>query len=253
MEGGPGGGFVVHLGMLAAIETTGDTCGVALFDGNRLVCELHAEITRSHDRLLAHLYKELLLVAGVAPTDVSRIAVSVGPGSFTGIRIGISFASGLALATGAVLIPVPTLEAIAYSLRHVAHICKRSRVLSLVPAGRDKLYASLYQITPEFVPLTMARAIAVKHIPTLLDENVLAAGPGALLLDPSCNDSIAEGAESLTASAVGRMGLYLHYNGAGKAPEEVTPLYIGAFVPVTQAKKGAMAPSSTSAFTTTDD
>ncbi len=246
--------------MLAAIETTGDTCGVALFDGNRLLCELHAEIPRSHDRLLAHLYKELLSVTGVAPADVKRIAVSVGPGSFTGIRVGISFASGLALATGAVLIPVPTLEAIAYNLRHVAHISNRSRVISLVPAGRDRLYAALYQITPEFVTLTKSRAIAVKHIPTLLDENVLAAGPGAKLLDRSCNDSIVLGSESLTASAVGRMGLYLHYHGSGKTPEEVTPLYIGEFIPLSRSKGEATGnrqqgeeTSSTPALTTSDD
>ena len=93
--------------MLAAIETTGDTCGVALFDDDRLVAELHAEIPRSHDRLLAKLFREALEIADARASEISVVAVSTGPGSYTGIRIGLSFALGLAMATGAGMIPVP--------------------------------------------------------------------------------------------------------------------------------------------------
>jgi tRNA threonylcarbamoyladenosine biosynthesis protein TsaB len=217
--------------MLAAIETTGDTCGVALFDGNALRAELHLEMPRSHDRLLAHLFQQMLELADAKPRDVKIIAVSNGPGSFTGIRIGLSFAMGLAMATGAQLIPVPTLDAIAYNVRYLGKVSHRTRVISVVPAGRDGIYATLYQINPEFQRLTETKAIPPHQLPPLVDENVFVAGPGAALIDGSCADSVAVDSERLTAQAVGRYGLYLHYHGIGTTPRDVRPLYISDFTP----------------------
>ena len=226
--------------MLAAIETTGDTCGVALFDGNALRAELHVEMPRSHDRLLAHLFQQVLEVAELKPADVRQFAVSIGPGSYTGIRIGLSFAIGVALATGADIIPVPTLDAIAYNVRSLAKVSHRTRVVSLIPAGRDGLYAGLYEIQPEFRKLTETKTIPVVQIPPLLDENVFAAGPGAAAIEGSCTDCVAVDSERLTAEAVGRHGLYLHYRGAGTSPKDVRPLYISDFTPVVKAKGGRM-------------
>ena len=212
--------------MLVAIETTGDTCGVALYDGNLLRAELHVEIPRAHDRLLARLYGEVVEIAGVEPRDVASYAVSIGPGSYTGIRIGVSFATGLALATGATIIPVPTLDAIAYNVRDLGRVGHRSRVISLVPAGRLGLYATLFEIQPDFRRLTETRTIPLDQIPPLLDENVFAAGPGARLIDGSCRDCVAIESETLTARAVGKRGIELRRSGGGVAPGDVEPLYI---------------------------
>ncbi len=224
--------------MLAAIETTGDTCGVALFDGNTLRAELHVEMPRAHDRLLAHLFQQMLEITTLKPADIERIAVSVGPGSYTGIRIGISFAMGIALATGATVIPVPTLDAIAYNVRYLGEVSHRTRVVSLIPAGREGLYAGLYEIHPDFRKLTETKTIPVAQIPPLLDENVFAAGPGASAIEGSCNDCVAVDSERLTASSIGRHGLYLYYHGMGTSPREVRPLYIRDFTPVVKAKGG---------------
>jgi len=222
--------------MLAAIETTGDTCGVALFDGNVLRAELHVELPRSHDRLLAALFRQMLEAAGVGAKDIEQYAVSAGPGSYTGIRIGLSFAVGAALATGATVIPVPTLDAVAYNVRYLGKVSHRTRVVSLIPAGRQGLYAGLYEIHPEFRRLTETRTIPISQIPPLLDENVFAAGPGASSIEGSCLDCVAVDSERLTAQAVGRHGLYLHYHGVGSSPSEVRPLYISDFTPVVRAK-----------------
>jgi len=224
--------------MVAAIETTGTTCGVALFEGNTLRAELHVEMPRSHDRLLAHLFGQLLEMTQVKARDIRDFAVSVGPGSYTGIRIGLSFAIGASLATGASIIPVPTLDAIAYNARYLGRVSHRSRVISLVDAGRQGLYAGLYEITPDFKKLTDTKTIPVSQIPSLLDENVFAAGPGAALIDGSWADSVAVDSECLTASSIGRYGLYLHYHGAGTAAEDVRPLYISDFTPVVRRNEG---------------
>jgi tRNA threonylcarbamoyl adenosine modification protein YeaZ len=212
--------------MLLAIETTGDTCGAALFEGTALRVESHIEIPRSHDRLLARTVAELLSIAGVEPASLSEIAVSVGPGSYTGIRIGLSFAIGLSMATDAALIPVPTLDAIAYNVRDLARVGHRSRVISLVPAGKLGVYASLYEIQPDFRKLTEARTIPIDQIPPLLDENVFAAGPGARLIPSVHLGAIAVDSETLTARAVGRRAIELRRAGVSARPEEIEPLYI---------------------------
>ncbi|MCC7439802.1 MAG: tRNA (adenosine(37)-N6)-threonylcarbamoyltransferase complex dimerization subunit type 1 TsaB [Armatimonadetes bacterium] len=213
--------------MLAAIETTGDTCGIALFEGNQLLAELHVALPRAHDRLLATLFQQSLDVVGKPAADLSAIAVSTGPGSYTGIRIGVSFAIGLALGTGVPIIPVPTLDAIAYSLRTFAKAARRSRVLSVIPAGRLGLYASLFQVLPEFLRLTDAGAIPPQHLPALLDENVLAAGPGILQLKSQYSDCIAYGTAQLTARAIGEHAIFLQSLGLTCSPEQIEPLYIG--------------------------
>jgi tRNA threonylcarbamoyladenosine biosynthesis protein TsaB len=218
--------------MLAAIETTGDTCGVGLFEGDALCVEMHVQIPRSHDRLLAWMFSEMLNVADLKARDLEAVAVSTGPGSYTGIRIGLSFAIGLAMATGISIVPVPTLDAIAFAVSDLGKIAHRSRVISLVPAGRLGVYAGLYQIQPEFRRLTESKTIPVDQIPPLLDENVFAAGPGARLLGRTVIDSIAIDSEALTARAVGERGIHLLRHGIVTSPAEVEPLYISGVTSV---------------------
>lgn len=217
--------------MLAAIETTGDTCGVALFDGNALRVEMHAEVPRGHDRLLATLFQQALDAAGLEAQAIKRFAVSIGPGSYTGIRIGVAFAIGAALATGADLIAVPTLDSIAHNVSALGQTAGRPRVLALVPAGREGVYAALYDLRPEFLRLTELRAMPVHTVASLVDENVRVAGPGVRLLDGAVAESVVPGSERLSARAVGRYGLRLFYNGVTTDPAEIRPLYIGEFTP----------------------
>lgn len=212
--------------MLAAIETTGESCGVALFEGATLRAELHVDVPRAHDRLLATVFQSVLEMAGAKPADLKALAVSVGPGSYTGIRIGLAFVIGVSIATGSPIVPVPTLDAIAYNVRDLGRVGRRRRVISLVPAGRLGLYASLYEIQPEFRKLTEARTIPVDQIPPLLDENVFAAGPGTRLIPPSCLECIAIDSETLTARAVGRRGIELRRADVTTTPDRIEPLYI---------------------------
>ncbi len=212
--------------MLLAIETTGDACSVAFFDGNHLRAEFHLELPRSHDRLLASLYRQGLETLDVAGVEITRIAVSVGPGSFTGIRIGLGFAIGVSLASGAGIIPVPTLDAIAFSVRGQGRHETRSRALALIPSLGGLLYAGLFELQPEFAPLTEPRVVPTSRIPELIDENIAVVGPGALHLEGSLTDSIIPDLCRLNAASVGRLGLHLAYHGGAVGPADVRPLYI---------------------------
>ena len=97
------------------LDTTTDVCAIALLDGSTVTFEASLDVPRSHGRRLAPLLREAFGHVGREPSDLGLVAVSAGPGSFTGLRIGMSTAKGLVLSTGASIVAVSTLRALAAS------------------------------------------------------------------------------------------------------------------------------------------
>lgn len=94
-----------------SIHTSGGACDVALIRDASLVGRKTEAMKRGHDQRLPVLTQELILTSGVRLSDVDQFAVNVGPGSFTGIRVGVAFARGLALANESSAIGITSLEA----------------------------------------------------------------------------------------------------------------------------------------------
>lgn len=94
---------------LLAIETVYDVCGAAIVTTEGTIAIKEQRAPRQHNELLAPMVSELLSSAQMAVSDLDGIAVSAGPGSYTGLRIGMSYAKGLAFAADLPIIPVPTL------------------------------------------------------------------------------------------------------------------------------------------------
>jgi tRNA threonylcarbamoyladenosine biosynthesis protein TsaB len=97
--------------IVLAIHTAGPACDLALFKDDAIIAEVREEMTRGQDARLPGLVENLLEKAGIALADIDRFAVITGPGSFTGIRVGVAFARGLALATNRPCLGVTLLEA----------------------------------------------------------------------------------------------------------------------------------------------
>lgn len=116
--------------MILAIETSGIVCGVALHDGKRVVAERETVRSRVHDMLLLSQIREVIDEAGIRLNAIDAIAISQGPGSFTGIRIGLSVAKALCYSLKKPIIPVPTLDALASAAAN------RSK-------GYDKIYTAM--------------------------------------------------------------------------------------------------------------
>ena len=95
-----------------AIETAYDVCGVALVSASGVEALEEQVAPRQANELLAVSVDQLLADSGQRLSDLDGIALSVGPGSYTGLRIGMSYAKGLALGTGLPVIPVPTLPSL---------------------------------------------------------------------------------------------------------------------------------------------
>jgi len=132
---------------LLALETATSTCGVALLRDDAIVAEAHLYRPRVHSERLTPLIEDVLRHADVAGEALDAIAISVGPGSYTGLRIGVSTAKGWALATGAALVGVPTLGA--YAARLASMAAPGDVVAALLDARRDEVYAGAFRQTPD--------------------------------------------------------------------------------------------------------
>lgn len=105
--------------LVLAIETSTVLLGVSVVAGNRVVYETALERPRVHSKMLLPLCIEALDAAGVSREDLSCIAVSAGPGSFTGLRIGCATAQGLGFSLGITVVLVPTFEVYLYQCLHL--------------------------------------------------------------------------------------------------------------------------------------
>jgi tRNA threonylcarbamoyladenosine biosynthesis protein TsaB len=111
--------------------------GVVLAEGT------HRE-ARSHTASLPALVERVLAQAALRVDDVEAVAVSIGPGSFTGLRIGLALAKGLAFAGGLPLVGVPTLEALAW----VADAAPGEQICAALDARKHEVYAALFEAAP---------------------------------------------------------------------------------------------------------
>ncbi|RMF65503.1 MAG: tRNA (adenosine(37)-N6)-threonylcarbamoyltransferase complex dimerization subunit type 1 TsaB [Bacteroidetes bacterium] len=130
---------------LLAIETATDTCSVAVLQEQTIVACSTLTRPRAHAENLVPMILEVLQRSRVAPSDLDVLAVSAGPGSYTGLRIGVSTAKGLAYAAGADLVAVSSLEALAFQVLPFTRC--GDLIGSLFPARQQEVYLAVYRST----------------------------------------------------------------------------------------------------------
>lgn len=135
--------------LILAIETATKVSSVALSDGNKIVAALTMENGPEHSATLVPNIGKLLEMAGKTRKDLNAVAVSVGPGSFTGLRIGLATAKGLAYALNIPLIAVPTLKALAARFYDLPGVT----VFSLADAQKKNAYCGICRDREEIQPV----------------------------------------------------------------------------------------------------
>ena len=104
---------------IISIETSSNICGVSFIKGGNCIKTIEEDSERKHVEKIPIFYKQLKDGIGFKNSEISAIAVSIGPGSFTGLRIGLSFAKGLALAQNLPIVPIPTMMSLAFSRKDI--------------------------------------------------------------------------------------------------------------------------------------
>jgi len=177
--------------LLLAIDTAFERCSAGLLDlrSGAIVGCAEPEIGKGHAERLMGVVDAVLESASAGYADIARIAVTVGPGSFTGLRVGVSAARGLALALGVPAIGVTTLEALA-----APHVGGGKPILCVLDAKRGEVYAALF--SADGMQIEAPRALPPQALQAFLvglsqDQTIGLVGTGAAIaaavLQPRAN------------------------------------------------------------------
>ena len=129
---------------LLALESATDLVGAALLRADGALAEHSHTGGRAHAELLAPAIAEVCAVSGVTLSDVDALAVDIGPGLFTGLRVGVATAKALGQALGLGVLGVTSLDILAAGAREVAGPARSARVVSVVDARRSEVFAAAY-------------------------------------------------------------------------------------------------------------
>ncbi|MEO6690539.1 MAG: tRNA (adenosine(37)-N6)-threonylcarbamoyltransferase complex dimerization subunit type 1 TsaB [Dokdonella sp.] len=213
---------------LLALETATESCSAALLAGERLLAR--SEIApRRHADLLLPMCEELLAEAGLARRDLAALGVGCGPGAFTGVRLAISAAQGIALALDIPIVVVSSLAALAMQAPD-----NGAAILAVIDARMGEIYAGTFRRTRE----GRVEAIDAEYVgpanalPLPPDSAWNVVGTGwtsyrdALLARLAVAPSWAEGDRYPQAVDVARLAAPLARAGKGVAPELALPVYL---------------------------
>lgn len=205
---------------ILAMDTCLGACSVAVTADDRVLAQRSEPMLRGHQERLAPLVAEIMDEAGLGFDRLTRVGVTVGPGSFTGLRVGLAFAKGLGAALGAPVIGVGVLEALAAS--------EPGLVFAVLDARRDQVYVQAF--APGGLlgsrPLMAPDALSVETAAARLLElsgggPVILVGSGAPLLAPLLPEARQVLTEWPDPAAVARIA-------ARKPPIPPRPLYLRA-------------------------
>ena len=192
-----------------AIDTCLSACSVAVVNGDRTAAWASEPMERGHQERLAPLAREVMARSGLAFTDLDRIAVTLGPGSFTGLRVGLAFAKGLGLALERPVIGLGCLEVLA-----APFAAAPGRTLALLPGRGEAVCSQVFEggtalrapVLGQVADLDALAPVArIVGAPDLAGEAL----PGAVRAPASTPD----------AAVAGRLA-------AGRRPEPLVPLYM---------------------------
>ncbi len=213
--------------IVLAFDTAMASCSAAVVrcaDGDsRILGQIHETRTRGHAEVLAPMIAQVMADAGVAFADLDRIAVTTGPGTFTGVRIGVATARGIAVASGLPVAGVTTLKAVAAGA--AKHRAVQGRAIAPVfDARRGEVYVQCFSDTLD--ALTRPQVLGYDEAWRAVREyRPILAGTGAGLLPVTDEAAAGSGAlpDQPTAAIIAELGA-----AGGISADPVVPLYLRA-------------------------
>jgi tRNA threonylcarbamoyladenosine biosynthesis protein TsaB len=207
--------------MILVIDTSGPVCAAGIYDAGKgqLVASLSEDLGKGHAERLIPMIDEVLAQAGVTLKNMTRIAVTTGPGSFTGIRVGVAAARGFALSLGIPAIGVSTLQVVA---EQVLEIGPPAPVVAAIDARRDEIFAQVFDTDgealtePEAYAYDDVRAIVSRFGGILTGSGASALEGGAQARDAYPLDRVARIAARLPDDAKASP---VYIRGAGAKPQ----------------------------------
>jgi len=220
--------------MLLALDTSTRMVGVAVYDGVGVLSESTWRSGDYHTVELAPAVDRAMRKVGLQVSRLEAIAVAIGPGSFTGLRIGLALAKGLALAHHLPLIGVPSLDVLAEAQPH-----QDARMAAVLRAGRGRLAVGWYQVTDDsWQSMGDAEVLTAQELSDRIQQPTYVCGElfeeeRRLLARKRVNVILASPAHSLRrAGYLAEAGYRRWQSGQGDDPASLSPIYLHQSQPI---------------------
>lgn len=213
---------------ILAIDTSSVTASAALCEDERLLGEVYVHVPQTHSETLMPAVCELLHRCGTAFSELGLLAVSVGPGSFTGVRIGVAAVKGIAVAHGIPCVGVSSLETTAWNVPFFA-----GTICAAMDARRNQVYTALFTSSSAGLErLCPDHAIQIEELSEKIpDGPVLLVGDGAELCYNAFKDHrlcllAPDRLRYVRAGTVAALGLHTFHAGHTLSPDKLLPVYL---------------------------
>jgi len=210
---------------LLAIDTSTNYLSLAVTDDEKVLGRVHRRADMSHSTLLVPMVDALLKKARLTPKDIDLLCLSIGPGSFTGLRIGVVTVKGLAYSLDKPVVAVPTLDVIARNAKNFSGV-----ICPVLDARKNKVYACLY--SSDGKTIKRISKYLLLSVEELLDKTeaigsgkVMFMGDYAPRISPAAGVSYS-GDWHPKAAVVAKLGLEYSKKKKFVTPEDLEPLYM---------------------------
>jgi tRNA threonylcarbamoyladenosine biosynthesis protein TsaB len=163
--------------LILAVDTSSKSASIALLRDDDVLSEIFFNLDMNHSVVLLPALHHLLRLSRIELNEIDLFACTIGPGSFTGLRVGASTIKGLALATEKPIAGVSTLEALAFNIT-----CSKNIVCPMLDAKKDQVYTALYRTAQDYTleEIKSERVTDVRGFLQCIDEEVIFVGDGSV-------------------------------------------------------------------------
>lgn len=216
--------------LILAIDTSTKTASIALLNNNEILSEINLNLSVNHSLVLLPSLEFLCRLSSTELSRIESIVCTIGPGSFTGLRVGASTVKGLAVAMGIPIVGVSTLDALAYNL-----VGSGMLVCPILDAKKNMVYTALYRNAPDNVleKIKHERVTDIGVFLQAIHEKVVFVGDGAtkyakLIRDilPGLSFFASSTQQYVRATVVGLLGERKFTEGDILDPTNFTPMYL---------------------------
>ena len=214
--------------LICSVDSSATPASVCLLEDDKIIAEYYLNTGFTHSQTLMAMLESVLKISGKSADDIDLYAVNSGPGSFTGVRIGVSAVKGMAYALEKPCVEVSTLESMAYNL-----LGNHTIVCACMDARRRQVYHGLFRVNGDKIErLCDDTAIAVDDLLSGLpkDDEIILVGDGAELVDQSTDDPLINLAPPnlryQRASSVALAAVEKYNRGEVVSPAALMPRYL---------------------------
>lgn len=214
------------MALILSLETSTDICSVALHNDGKLLAFAESNDDFSHATNITLFIQKCLNQASKKINELDAIAISIGPGSYTGLRIGLSTAKGICYGQNIPLLAINSLDILAQGSKSEK---THSLVIAMIDARRMEAYAAIYNNALEPILKTHSMIITDDTFDLYKEENIYLIGNGYSKAIPSLNSiKYIEGPKETSAKFMGEIALYEYHQKKYKNIFTISPNYLKA-------------------------